>query len=80
MIAEGWEMFEEVVEAAGTGDLPQLLRSLRGMTMPTPPPPTPQPAGAVEQQAATAVPMEVSGVSLVKKEGASSQPVVVGGG
>ena len=32
MIVEGWEMFEEVVEAAGTGDLPQLLRSLRGMT------------------------------------------------
>ena len=30
MIAEGWEMFEEAVEAAGTGDLPQLLRSLRG--------------------------------------------------
>ena len=51
MIAEGWEMFEEVVEAAGTGDLPQLLRSLRGMTMPTPllPPPTPQPAGVLEE-------------------------------
>ena len=84
MIAEGWEMFEEAVEAAGTGDLPQLLRSLRGMTMPTPPPPppTPQPTGAVEEQAATAVPMEVAGVSLVKKEGASSEPVVVivGGG
>ena len=87
MIAEGWEMFEEAMEAAGTGDLPQLLRLLRGMTTPTPPPPppTPQPAGAVEEQAATAVPMEVagvSGVSLVKKEGASSEPVVVivGGG
>ena len=52
MIAEGWEMFEEAVMAAGTGDLPQLLRSLRGMTMPTPPPPlppTPPPAGPVEQ-------------------------------
>ena len=76
-------MFEEAVEAAGTGDLPQLLRSFRGMTTLTPsppPPPTPQPAGAVEQQAATAVPMEVagvSGVSPVKKEGASSEPVVV---
>ena len=86
MIAEGWEMFEEVVDAAGTGDLPQLLRSLRGMTTltpPPPPPPTPPPAGPVEQQGATAVPMEVagvSGVSLVKKEGASSEPVVVGGG
>ena len=77
-------MFEEAVEAAGTGDLPQLLRSLRGMTTPTPPPPpTPPQTGPVEQQAMTAVPMEVaevSGVSLVKKEGASSEPVVVGGG
>ena len=78
MIAEGWEMFEEVVEAAGTGDLPQLLRLLRGMTTLTPPPP-PQ-AGPVKQQPMTAVPMEVSGVSgvsPVKKEGASSEPVVV---
>ena len=83
MIAEGCQMFEEVVEAAGTGDLSQLLRSLRGMTTPTPPPPpapTPPPAGPVKQQGATAVPMEVagvSGVSLVKKEGTSSEPVVV---
>ena len=45
LIAEGWEMFE-VVEAAGTGDLPQLLRSLRGMTMLTPPPPPPTPPQA----------------------------------
>ena len=87
MIAEGWEMFEEAVEAAGTGDLPQLLRSLREMTMPTPPPPqTPPPAGPVESQSTTAVPMEVTGVSgesLVKKQqGPSSEPivVVVGGG
>ena len=78
MIVEGWEMFEEVVEAAGTGDLPQLLRLLRGMTMPTPPPPpTPPPAGPVQQEP---MPMEVvgmSGVSPVKKKGASSEPVVV---
>ena len=86
MIAEGWEMFEEAVEAAGTGDLPQLHRSLRVMTTPTPPPPpspTPPPAGPVEPQATTGVPMEVagvSGVSLVKIEGASSEPVFVVGG
>ena len=84
MIAEGWEMFEEVVEQAGTGDLPQLLRSLRGMTMPTPPPPpTPQPTGAVEQQAATAVPMEVegvSGVSPVKRGHHQSQLLLLLGG
>ena len=83
MIAEGWEMFEEAVEAAGPGDLPQLLRLLRVMTMPTPPPPPPQTppqTGPVEQQATTAVPMEVAGVSGVssgKKEGVSSEPVVV---
>ena len=71
MIAEGWEMFEEAVEAAGTGDLPQLLRSLRGMTTLTPPPPplpTPPQTHPVEQEPMTGVPME-----------ASSEPVVVGG-
>ena len=50
------------------------------LTPPPPPPPTPPPAGPVEQKGATAVPMEVagvSGVSQVKKEGASSEPVVV---
>ena len=25
MITDGWEMFEEAIEEAGTGDLPQLL-------------------------------------------------------
>ena len=87
MIAEGQEMFKEAVEAAGTGDLPQLLKSLRRMTMLTPPPPpspTP-PAGPVQQESMPGVSMEVAGVSgvlLVKKEGASSEPVVVvvGGG
>ena len=77
-------MFEEVVEAAGTGDLPQLLRLLRGMTMLTPPPPlpppTPPPVGPVQQEAMQGVSKEVagvSGVSPVKKEGVSSEPVVV---
>ena len=72
MIVEGWEMFEEAVEAARTGDLPQLLRLLRGMTMPTPPPPpTPPPAVPMPSQSTEAVPMEVAGVSgqsPVKKE------------
>ena len=80
MIVEGWEMFKEAVEAAGTGDLPQLLRSLRGMTTPTPPPPTPPQAHPVEQEPMTGVPMEVagvSGVSPVKKDRALSEPVVV---
>ena len=79
-------MFKEAVEAAGTGDLPQLLRSLRGMTTLTPPPPPTLPqTRPVEQEPMTGVPMEVagvSGVSPVKKEGVSSEPVVVvvGGG
>ena len=29
MITEGWAMFEEAVGQAGTGELPQLLRSIR---------------------------------------------------
>ena len=79
-------MFKEVVEAAGTGDLPQLLRSLRGMTMPIQPPPlppTPPQAGPVQQEPTPGVPVEVagvSGVSPVKKEGVLSEPVVVVGG
>ena len=81
MIVDRWDMFKEVVEAAGTGDLPHLLQSLRGMTMPTlPPPPTPPPSVPVPPQSTTeAVPMAgVSGQSPVKKEeGASSEPVVV---
>ena len=84
MIVEGWKMFEEAVEAAGTCDLPQLLRSLRRMTMPTPPPPPTPPAVPVESQSTIAVPMEVTGVSgespVKKQEGASSEPIVVVGG
>ena len=75
-------MFKEVVEAAGTGGLSQLLRLLRGMTMLTPPPPPTPPAGPVQQESMPGVPMEVagvSGVSPVKKEGVSSEPVVVVG-
>ena len=62
MIAEGWGMFEEAVSAAGEGDLPQLLRSLRGMTTPpeTPPPqmnvlpsPTPPTPSPVEKEGGT---------------------------
>ena len=41
MITDVWQMFKEVVENAGAGDLPQLLHHLKGMTMSTPPPPAP---------------------------------------
>ena len=41
-VVEGWELFEEAVEEAGPGDLPNLLCQLKGKTtpmqMPTPPP------------------------------------------
>ena len=48
----------------------------------TPPPPTLPQAGPVQQEPMPGVPMEVAGVSgmsPVKKEGASSEPVVVVG-
>ena len=38
MVADGWKMFEEAVEEGALGDLPALLRQLKGKT--TPPPPT----------------------------------------
>ena len=40
-VVEAWELFEKAVEEAGPGDLPNLLRQLKGKTMlteTTPPP------------------------------------------
>ena len=71
MIAEGWGMFEEAVSAAGEGDLPQLLRSLRGMTTPTPPPGTPPPQMNVQPSPTPPTP------SLVKKEGGTEEDRVL---
>ena len=34
-IADGWPLFEEASQETGPGDLPQLLRSLKGMSTPT---------------------------------------------
>ena len=61
MIAEGWEMFEVAVDEVRAGELPQLLRSLKGMT--TPPPETPP----------TPPPMDVDEAS--RKETLSPSPV-----
>ena len=36
MVADGWALFEEPIEGAGEGDLPQLLCHLRGVMTPTP--------------------------------------------
>ena len=76
-VAEGWQLFEEAVEDAGPGDLPNLLRQLKGKTMPTQMPPPQQPS-----------PMEVGSMpppaSPIKQEEYSSNEdpviVMVGGG
>ena len=36
MVAEGWTLFERMCEEVGQGELPQLLRQLKGATNPTP--------------------------------------------
>ena len=59
MVAEGWELFEEAVEEGAPGDLPALLRHLKGKTTPTPmdlskdtpsPAPSPSPAKKVKTE------------------------------
>ena len=62
-VVEGWKLFEETVEEAGPGDLPQLLRQLKGKTTPTETT-SPPPASPIEGGERT--PMLSS--SLVKKE------------
>ena len=72
MVADGWALFEEAIEGAGEGDLPQLLHHLRRVMTPTPPP----------QQSAT--PTDVPPIPLpvkkIKTENLGDQPVVVMGG
>ena len=71
-VAEGWQLFQEAVEEAGPGDLPNLLPQLKGKTTPTQMPPPPQSS-----------PMEVGSMpppaSPVKIEQSSSNedPVIV---
>ena len=69
MVADGWALFEEAIEGAGEGDLPQLLHHLRGVMTPTPPP----------QQSATPtdMPPVQSPVKRIKTESLGDQPVVV---
>ena len=69
MVADGWALFEEAIEGAGEGDLPQLLHHLRGMRTPTPPP---------QQSAApTDVPPVQALVKKIKTENLGDQPIVV---
>ena len=36
LVSEGWTLFEHMCEEVGPGELPQLLRQLKGVTTPTP--------------------------------------------
>ena len=73
-VAAGWELFEEAVEEAGPGDLPNLLHQLKGKTTPMQMTPLP-PASPMEVGEKT--PM-LPHASPVKKEAASNEdPVIV---
>ena len=69
MVADGWTLFEEAIEGAGEGDLPQLLHHLMGVITPTLPP---------QQSAApTDVPQVQLPMKKIKMENFGDQPVVV---
>ena len=72
MVADGWAMFEEEIEGAGEGDLPQLLHHLRGVTTPTPPPQPPQESAPPTDSQPTPSPAK-----KIKTENVGDQPVVV---
>ena len=89
-VAEGWAMFEAVCNEAGTGELPQLLRSVRSATTPPMGPPTtpvkaaPSPMNVDEPEAGPAEPAESpihphAVASWVKTEGEGfiSEPVMI---
>ena len=72
MVADGWAMFEEAIEGAGEGDLPQLLHHLRGVTTPTPPPqPQEESAPPTDSQPTPSL------VKKIKTENVGDQPVIV---
>ena len=50
MVAEGWMLFEHMCEEVGPGELPQLLRQLKGVMTPTPAPePSPMKTEPMEE-------------------------------
>ena len=63
MVAEGWTLFECTCEEVGQGELPQLLRQLKGATTPTP---------AAESSAMKTEPMEEGEVKTVADPGVSA--------
>ena len=72
-VAEGWQLFEEAVEEADPGDLPNLLRQLKGKTPQTETTPLP-PALPMEVGEKTPMPPPPS---PVKKEQRSEEPVIM---
>ena len=64
-IAAGWDMFEEAVGVAGTGDLPQLLRGLKEMITPTPPL---MPVDVIEAAAPVMIHKPVPSPIVIKEE------------
>ena len=78
-VMEGWELFEEAVEEAGPGDLPNLLHQLKGKTTNTD---DTTPTSITLMEVGERTPM-LPPASLVKKEAVSNKdPVIVmlGGG
>ena len=67
MVVQEWALFEEAMETAGAGEMPQLLCHLRGMTTPTLPP-APVPMDVQPQQEAAVEP-STAAQSLVKQDG-----------
>ena len=71
MITEGWELFEEAVEEGAPGDLPALLRQLKGKTTP---PPTPV---DLTQDTTPSPSPSPSPAKKIKMEGGKDQPIMV---
>ena len=72
LVADGWAVFEQACEEAGPGELPQLLRSLKGAVTPMGPPATP--TTPVKEEPGT--PSPTPGPSTSSSE-LSSEPVLV---
>ena len=62
LVSEGWTLFERTCEEVGPGELPQLLRQLKGATTPTP---------ALESSPVKTEPMEEGEVKPVADPGMS---------
>ena len=77
-VAEGWQLFEEAVEEAGPGDLPNLLRQLKGKMTPTQMPPPPH-SSPMEVGDKTTTPLPASPVKIEASLNEDPVIVMVGG-